>query len=774
MTRTRGRGSGSRRSGARRTGARSSGEARGATGGRHPAIEDARWRDFAETSSDWFWETDQEFRFIYASAKLGESRTWYEKEFLGKTPWEFVGVDPDTEPAWRDLIQEVRARRPFRDFRYGANDLNGRRRHWRVSGKPYFDEAGTFLGYRGTGTEETANVEALVRADSAESRLAGIATNLPGIIFRRVIEPDGRVRFTYLSPKVKELFGIDPEVAVSDPERLIGIIHRDDVGPWREALRDSAARLSVFEFENRICPSNGRMRWMRTVAHPHRREDGAVVWDGIALDVTARKRAEQQLAENSSVLEATLEHMSQGISVADPDLRLVAFNRRFLELLGFPPEQFRPGDPFENFIRYNAERGEYGPGDPDDQVRERVELAKRFEPHRFERTRQDGTVLEIAGEPVPGGGFVTTYTDVTEERHAQKILQGRNRVLELLAQGASLDEVLDALAQTAEEIIPGALCSVLILDQDKKCLLRGAAPSLPAFLSEAIDGLPVGPNVASCGAAAHSGKRVIVEDVVSHPNWAGFQDLAERAGIRACWSEPIVGAAGQVLGTLALSHREVRRPRRPELDYLETTAHLAGIAIERTQAEAARRESEQRFRDVAEVASDWFWEMDADLHFSYFSSRFAEQTGLDPAELIGKTRLDLVKPEPDDTDWQSHLQDLKQRKPFRDFRYVVETSKVSTRHWSISGKPVFDEDGSFIGYRGTGTDVTVEAEAQHTRRLLSDAVEALADGFVIFDSGHRMVLCNRRYREIYHEIADILVPGAALEEITRRAIRECI
>ena len=148
---------------------------------------------------------------------------------------------------------------------------------------------------------------------------------------------------------------------------------------------------------------------------PIKSESGEVVRVmGVTQDVTDAKRAQADLSEKTAILEATLENMEQGISMVDASLRGVAFNQRFLDLLDFPPDLFSLGDPFEKFVRYNAQRGEYGEGDIEELVRERVELARRFEPHRMRRTRPDGTVLEIRGNPIPGGGFVTTYTDVTE------------------------------------------------------------------------------------------------------------------------------------------------------------------------------------------------------------------------------------------------------------------------------------------------------------------------------------------------------------------------
>ncbi len=137
---------------------------------------------------------------------------------------------------------------------------------------------------------------------------------------------------------------------------------------------------------------------------------------------------QEELAKKSQVLETTLDNMHDGISMVDANLNLVAFNDRFLDLLNFPSDRFKVGDSFEAFIRFNAERGEYGPGDVEELVRERVERAKKFEPHYFERTLPNGTVIEIRGRPMDEGGFVTSYGDITERKESEKaLLQSEER-----------------------------------------------------------------------------------------------------------------------------------------------------------------------------------------------------------------------------------------------------------------------------------------------------------------------------------------------------------
>jgi len=193
---------------------------------------------------------------------------------------------------------------------------------------------------------------------------------------------------------------------------------------------------------------------------------------------------------------------------------------------------------------------------------------------------------------------------------------------------------------------------------------------------------------------------------------------------------------------------------------------------QRKQAEEALRESEQRFRDIAEVGSDWIWETDEQHRFRLFRGESLRPTGYAEQELVGKARWELMGVGLADEDhWRRHRADLDARRPFRDFRYSLVDKFGRPLHLSISGKPIYDASGGFRGYRGTATNITpiIEAlrRAEEAEALLRDAVESISEGFVIFDRDDHLVTCNEAYRRIYEDSPHLTQPGARFEDIAR-------
>lgn len=166
-------------------------------------------------------------------------------------------------------------------------------------------------------------------------------------------------------------------------------------------------------------------------------------------NITDRKSIEEKLQRQNSMLSAIVENFPGGISLFDAELKLAAHNNQFGQLMDFPAALFEKPEPiFEDFVRFNAERGEYGQADVEQQVAAMIDRAHNFQAHQIERVRPNGTVLEIRGTPLPSGGFVTVYIDVTERK------QQEEKTRELLTQHETiLNNALVGIAYLKHRLI---------------------------------------------------------------------------------------------------------------------------------------------------------------------------------------------------------------------------------------------------------------------------------------------------------------------------------
>ncbi len=182
-------------------------------------------------------------------------------------------------------------------------------------------------------------------------------------------------------------------------------------------------------------------------------------------------------------------------------------------------------------------------------------------------------------------GVAGVSRDITERRLADALRDGQAQILEMIAVSAPLEAVLDRLARLVESQLSGIFVSILLLDKDGTHLRHGAAPSLPEAYTKAIDGVRVGPGVGSCGASVHRRETVVVADIMGDPLWRDYRELAAAHGLRSCWSTPILSHHGAVLGTFAMYSATVREPAAAETRLVDVATRIAGIAIERKQAE---------------------------------------------------------------------------------------------------------------------------------------------------------------------------------------------
>lgn len=294
------------------------------------------------------------------------------------------------------------------------------------------------------------------------------------------------------------------------------------------------------------------------------------------------RETRREVIRQMGLTEAILNALPINVFVKDVAGRLIVANEMMAQTIGRPLADIIGRTDGELFLAEVASRNR----EDDEQVR----LARRTLVR--EESLPDGRLLlaqkrliEVEGESL----LIGASMDVSDWKRADALLVSGHHVLELIAGGAELSVVLDALCKRMETHLPGAICSVLLLDADGVHLRHVAGSGLPVAYAQAIDGVAIGPAVGSCGTAAFTGEQVIVPDIASSPLWVNYSDLAERHGLRACWSTPFFSAGNKVLGTFAIYYHQPRKPDYNDMLVISHGTRLATVAVERWQQIAELR-----------------------------------------------------------------------------------------------------------------------------------------------------------------------------------------
>jgi len=467
-----------------------------------------RFKAFSESSSDWYWQTDVQDRFVWFQDGKYSRIPMAHERMLGKTRLEFVSATEraDTEK-WRRYAADLEARRPFRDLEYRIGG-DGSVLHWiSISGQPYYDDAGNFMGYRGT----ARNIQERKDIEASHLRLQRAIEQSPVSIMMT----DVRGRFIYVNAHFSAITGYAPDEAAACTPKILwsGETPAATLDQMFAALADGKS------------------------------------WHG---EVCGRRKDGELYCENLSV----------------------------------SPLQDESGQTTH---------------------------------------------------------YIAVGEDITAQKRIDRREERRQGILEAMANGVALPDVLGSMARMAEEELPGSICTILRLDRTRGRLSSACATPLSAAYTSAIEGIDIGDGVGSCGTAAYTARRVIVEDVETHPYWLDFRTLAAAEGLRACWSQPVMSSAGLVLGTLAIYYRSPRSPAADELTVIELLASLAAICLERDEAEKALREQQDRTRRLlAEHETILANAMVGIVYLKHrrvvsCNRRLEQIFGYEPGELIGES-----------------------------------------------------------------------------------------------------------------------------------------
>ncbi len=295
--------------------------------------------------------------------------------------------------------------------------------------------------------------------------------------------------------------------------------------------------------------------------------------------------------------------------------------------------------------------------------------------------------------------------------------------LKMILTDAPLNDVLHSVALLIEAHTEGVLCTIFLLDEDGLRLRYAAGPQLPDAYRVATDGVRIGPEVGSCGAAVFLRKPVFVADVLTHPHFANFRDLLVQTGLRAAWSSPIISHDGKVLGAFGMYNREVRHPSPAEMQLIEYASRIAGIAIERDRSKSALtlafekiKKSETELREIVDVIPQAIAVLDPDGNVLYVNEWLLDYSGMSADEVLSRDFHSRLFHAEDVARWQHEGRDsLARALPFEDEQRAL--GKDGKYRWFlIRYSPLHDEQGHILRWYATGTDIEDRKRAEERIR----------------------------------------------------------
>ncbi len=456
-------------------------------------------------------------------------------------------------------------------------------------------------------------------------------------------------------------------------------------------------------------------------------------------DTAERSKAEEALKDSEARYRVLVENAPEAVVVLDVESgRFIDCNENATEffkmsreeLLRVGPEKVSPPEQADGTPSFGVARGY-------------IQKALNGDAPVFEWLHQDAEGNRIPCEvrlvrlPSSGGGLIRgSIIDITDRKQAELISAGERRALEKIASSEPLEGALSSITEVVERVLPAAICCIRLYDPVRRILTHLTGKSLPREYVALMDNYPAEIRFGSCAAAIALQRQIIVPDISKDALWEHRRDAALRAGLHACWSTPITGADGRMLGTFATYLKRTGMPSRRDLELVGRMAQLARIAIERRRSEDALRESEGRFRGLFENVVEGVYQVTLDGYLLSANPALISMLGyasLEELRAIGSTEALYVNAETR----RALLDRLKRDGKLVEAEYELKRRDGSVITITENARLNRDERGEPVGFEGTVTDITERKHAEQQfyeeKERAEVTLQSIADAVITTD-----------------------------------------
>lgn len=419
-----------------------------------------------------------------------------------------------------------------------------------------------------------------------------------------------------------------------------------------------------------------------------------------------------------------------------------------------------------------------------------VNVACRFTPVTIDgkRLAMMAQVIEGKGEEEEAADERPQYTPsmtriIGEVGQLLRLLEAQVGILELISGGATLEDSLRSLVQTAERLIGPAAASIMLIQPFGSRLLHVAAPNLPPDYRKAIDGCGIGPQETAMGAAVFRRSRVVSRDIATDPLWARYRDAAAKSGIRACWAQPIVNEDGEILGVFSVHYQQTKTPTNQDCWIIEALSALARFAIDNERRRTDLRSANDRFSSLATTVPGVVYQRvinpQGEIRYTFISDAVKELFGVSPEEVLTNPHVlfDCFDPVYR-SDFQKRLANASHELKMWDVEATIISRDGQRKYTHAIARPSRLPDGSVV-WDGVILDATRIKQAELAAsaaeaRTREAIIESIPQGLILFNEHDEAVTCNSRFLELYPFLKDVVKTGLSYSDLMRVKIEAMI